>query len=72
MENETFAPVRSKCSIFHNIFKNLTFQRHPKERVKEDFYPYKLTLYSMIMPFDTICPFNSCFSQKSFPQDSQL
>ena len=22
--------LRSKCSIFHNIFKNLTFQRRPK------------------------------------------
>ena len=22
--------LRSKCSIFHNIFKKLTFQRHPK------------------------------------------
>ena len=22
--------LRSKCSIFHNIFKNLAFQRRPK------------------------------------------
>ena len=22
--------LSSKCSIFHNILKNLTFQRHPK------------------------------------------
>ena len=25
--------LRSKCSIFHNIFKNLTFQRCPKTHV---------------------------------------
>ena len=25
--------LRSKCSILHNIFKNLTFQRRPKALV---------------------------------------
>ena len=32
MENGKFAPQK-KCSIFHNIFQNLTFQRHPKALV---------------------------------------
>ena len=27
MENGAFAPMR-KCSISHNIFKNMIFQRH--------------------------------------------
>ena len=45
MENGTFAPqdplwkmehllLRRKCSIFHNILENLTFQRHPKAPVE--------------------------------------
>ena len=29
MENGAFAP-KDKCSFFHNIFKNMTFQRHQK------------------------------------------
>ena len=32
MENGTFAP-QSKCSIFYNVLKNLTFQRRPKALV---------------------------------------
>ena len=32
MENGTFAP-KEQCSIFHNILKNLTFQRHLKALV---------------------------------------
>ena len=32
MENGTFAP-QEQCSIFHNIFKNLTFYRRQKVHV---------------------------------------
>ena len=34
MENGTFAP-RSKCSIFHNIFKYIVFQRRQKGVIME-------------------------------------
>ena len=35
MKNGTFAPqwLRSKCSIFHNILKNLSFQRRQRALV---------------------------------------
>ena len=53
--------LRRKCSIFHNILENLTFQRHPKALMRSK----RLTLYLVEMPFNT-------FAKRADPDQTAL